>query len=246
MRDEPAVALICAVMLEARPLLARLAAARREAWVGGKPTFAGHVREQPVIVVAGGMGKTNAAHALTVLLERHAVREVVCFGVGGAYPHSGLEVGDLALATEEVYGDEGVNTADSWLSTAEIGIPLLQRPGQSRFNRFPLNGAQFVAAQTRLRAAGVAFTSGPFVTVSACSGTAAEGRKLRRRFRAVCESMEGAAAAHVAAWYEVPFVEVRGISNRVEDRDLARWDLAAAAEAAAHAAWVVAHSPAAP
>ena len=58
---------------------------------------------------------------------------------------------------------------------------------------------------------------------------------LEARFSAIAESMEGAAYAHVAALYDIPFVEVRGISNLVEDRDLSRWKLADAAAVAARA-----------
>jgi futalosine hydrolase len=48
--------------------------------------------------------------------------------------------------------------------------------------------------------------------------------------------MEGAAAAHVCALYDLPFLELRGISNLVEDRDREKWRLAEAAEAAQAAA----------
>ena len=44
--------------------------------------------------------------------------------------------------------------------------------------------------------------------------------------------MEGAAAAHVCAMHDVPFLEVRGVSNLVEDRDRAAWRIAEAADAA--------------
>ena len=37
--------------------------------------------------------------------------------------------------------------------------------------------------------------------------------------------MEGAAAAQLCTVYDVPFVEIRAISNRVEDRNLADWNL---------------------
>ena len=47
--------------------------------------------------------------------------------------------------------------------------------------------------------------------------------------RPLVESMEGAAAAHVCALYGVPFLEVRGISNLVGDRDRAAWDVEGAA-----------------
>jgi futalosine hydrolase len=47
--------------------------------------------------------------------------------------------------------------------------------------------------------------------------------------------MEGAAVAQVCAHQQVPFLELRGISNLVEDRDLARWDLKTGAETAQRA-----------
>jgi futalosine hydrolase len=80
---------------------------------------------------------------------------------------------------------------------------------------------------------------GPFVTVSNCSGTAARGLELAARFGGLVEGMEGAALAHVATLYGVPWLELRAISNAVEDRDLSRWRLRDAAEAAQRAVRVV-------
>jgi futalosine hydrolase len=236
------LALVCSVALEAAPLLARLEDAMRLE-IGRKPATSGTLDGAPVLVLEGGMGKANAAHALTALLETRAVRGVIGFGVGGAYSGSGLEVGGVALASEEIYGDEGVETPAGWISTEGIGIALLERAGGERcFNHFALPAARVAAAEEALRDAGIAASTGPFVTVSACSGTASRGAVLADRFGAICENMEGAALAHLAALYEVPFLEVRGISNAVEDRDLSRWRLHDAAAASADAAAVLVRS----
>lgn len=226
--------LIASVELETEPVRRRLHD-MRPLRVGRKPAWAGMLSGTPVILLAGGMGKTNAAQALAALLETRPVRGVIGFGVGGAYPGSGLDVGGVALATAEIYGDEGVEGPGGWLSTEAIGIPLLETQDGARFNELALDEARVEAAARTLSAAGMPFASGPFVTVSTCSGTRARGEALRARHAAICESMEGAACAHVAALYEVPFLEVRGISNLVEDRDLSRWQLADAAGSAAAA-----------
>jgi futalosine hydrolase len=42
--------------------------------------------------------------------------------------------------------------------------------------------------------------------------------------------MEGAAIAHICTRYGVPMVEMRGISNIVEDRDRGRWNIRLAAD----------------
>jgi futalosine hydrolase len=229
------IVIVAAVERELEPLVAALESPR-EVEVGRRRARVGLLDGAEVLLVAGGMGKTNAAQALTSLLERGGVRGVVNAGVGGAYAGSGLGIGAVALATEEIYGDEGVDAPTGWISTEGIGIPLLDGPGGRRFNRFPLAPDRVEGARRRLEAAGVAVVCGPFVTVSCCSGTARRGAEIAARFGAVCESMEGAALAHVAALYEIPFVEVRGVSNAVEDRDLSRWRLDEAVAAACRAA----------
>ena len=74
------------------------------------------------------------------------------------------------------------------------------------------------------------------MTASQVTGVAAEAEELAERWEAVAESMEGAAAAHVCALYGMPFLEVRGISNLVGDRDRAPWQVRRAVAAATWAA----------
>jgi futalosine hydrolase len=233
------LALVCSVAREAAPLIEMLQAPT-ELTVGLRAGIAGRLGDADVLVVPAGMGKTNAAQAVTALLETRAVRGIIGFGVGGAYAGSGLHPGGVAVATSEIYGDEGVAAPDGWIATDGIGIPLLELAGACHFNEFPIDPVRLGAAMDALSAAGIEAVAGPFVTVSCCSGTAARGDELAGRFRAVCESMEGAAYAHVAALYGVPYLEIRGISNLVEDRDLSRWKLDAAARTAATAVAAVA------
>lgn len=235
------LALICSVPLEAKPLWPVLREPVEDT-VGRRTGLRGTLDGAPVLLLPAGMGKVNAAQTVSALLETRTVRGVIGFGVGGAYPGSGLEVGEVALASHEIYGDEGVEAPAGWLSTEDIGIPLLERSEERWFNEFTLSASRVAAARDALDAAGVAVTTGPFVTVSCCSGTTIRGHVLAERFGAICESMEGAALAHVCELYEVPFLEVRGVSNAVEDRDLARWRLTDAAEAAARATRVLVQS----
>ncbi len=67
--------------------------------------------------------------------------------------------------------------------------------------------------------------SGNFVTVSRCSGTRESGDIMRKRFNGICENMEGAAVAHICALYGIPMIEIRGISNIVEERTLKNWNI---------------------
>jgi len=196
----------------------------------GHPAFyAGAVAGKDVVFGISGMGKTNAAHAVTLLIERFSPSCIVNFGIGGAYPSSELEVGDIAVASKEVYADEGVLLKDGLHSLEMTGIPLLKTRGRRYFNEFPVDKR---LSRLAVKASGrVAHCrSGVFLTVSACTGTGKRAGELAGKFGALCENMEGAAVAHICRLYGIPFVEIRGISNMVEARDKGKWDISLAAE----------------
>ena len=192
----------------------------------GKTVIVGNLCGWRCTLIHTGIGSVNAAHALTCQLEGQLPNLVIQFGIGGAYVPTGLPIRSVVLATEEIYGDVGVVTPEGWKPADEIGIPLVHSD-PPHFNNFPLD-SQLVSTAAEICGA----RSGPFVTVSQCSGVQAVGDALHARFNALCESMEGAAAAHICTLYDVPFLEVRGISNLVEDRQPARWDIAGASDAA--------------
>jgi len=205
--------------------------------------YQGNIGKTNIIHIISGIGKTNAAHAATLLIEKFSPSAVISFGIGGAYPSSGLRTGDIAIADKEIYGDEGLWLKDGFHKADEIGIPLFKKGRKKYFNEFPLNKSLVKKAMKVIPPnlplvkgwRGVyRIKSGAFVTVSTVTGTDKRAKELERRFSAsggaICENMEGAAVAHVCAMYGIPMLEIRGISNIVEDRDRSKWDVKTAAE----------------
>lgn len=192
----------------------------------------GRVGSCDVVCAASGIGKVNAASAATALILRWQPRLIICTGCAGAYPAGGMQVGELAVASSEISGDEGVLTPEGWQSLEAIGIPSLEIKGQRYFNEIPLSFSAAEQAFQLAAALDLPLRRGRFVTVSTCSGTAGRGHDLYERFGALCENMEGAAVAQVALQYGIDCLELRGISNMVEDRDLSRWNLTLAVEQA--------------
>ena len=76
----------------------------------------------------------------------------------------------------------------------------------------------------------------PFGTSDSVTADEGAAAYLRQRFGVAVESMEGAGAARAAAHLGVPFVELRGVSNVVGERDKSAWRLPAAVAAACRAA----------
>jgi futalosine hydrolase len=205
--------------------------------LGSKIFLHGRIAGQEAVLCAGGMGKANAAHAAAVLITGFQPSALIIFGVGGAYPSSGANVGDIALASEEIHGDEGVLTSEGFKDTEHIGIPLVQKENALFYNRFPSCKKLFAAAHKTLSPKKMSgrIHTGRFVTLSTCTGTSARAKELEERYKALCENMEVAAAAQTAIIHGIPWLEVRGISNIVEDRDLKKWDIPRAARAAQEA-----------
>jgi len=198
--------------------------------------YRGKIHGLDAVFAHSGIGKVNAAHAATLLITRYAPALIINFGIGGAYPSSGLAKGDVAIATAEVNADEGILLKDGLLTYDNIGVPLVKKGRRSWFNEFSLPGTGHTRTVSGLqRILGdisplFQVVAGPFATVSACSGTIKRGREIEKRFGVICENMEGSAIAQICALTAVPLFEIRGISNIVEDRDREKWDIDAAAE----------------
>lgn len=213
----PAIALIAPTPPESKELRAEIRPPPHE---GLKIISEGELHGSSIVFTHTGIGKVNAAHSATLILENYNIDFLILFGIAGAY--SG-KVGDVAVAESENYGEEGVLTKEGWKSM-EIISPLLKN-GKEYFNAFPMDLNLSQLAVKASKDMGFNVTSGNFVTVSQCSGTRESGETLRKRFNGLCENMEGAAVAHICAQYRIPMVEIRGISNIIEERDLKKWNI---------------------
>lgn len=263
--EDCSTVVLTATDLEAEPVRTTLAHPQRFD-VAGKSVYVGEVAysgSSPgpgpaatrVVLAVSGCDKVNTAVILTCLLQAMAPRPrlVLQTGIAGAFSAKSVahdvRLGDVVVATQESYSDTGSSSSRGWISAAELGLPIAQVGGVELGGVFPvepglvewatavLTGAGFSGApgsdETRAEAA---VWQGPCVTSSTVTGWDDEARTLAERWGALTESMEGAAAAHVCALYGVPFLEVRGISNLVGDRDRSSWLVEEAVDSAGRAA----------
>ncbi len=101
-----------------------------------------------------------------------------------------LAHGDVAVAENEFYGDEGILTESGFHTIETLGLPLFSVSGNEYYNKFPLFVPE-TFKDSKLK--------GNFVSVSTCTGTLTGAIEMERRFNAICENMEGAAVAHICA-----------------------------------------------
>jgi len=169
-------------------------------------------------LITSGLGRTNAAAATTEAIVSHGPFDAVLnVGVAGALPGSDLAIGDVVVARECVYAEEGLITPDGFEDVRALGFAL----GDFVGNRVPVDTGLLRKLTTFARV-------DPIATVATASGTDEAAQTIRRRTGAVAEAMEGAAVVHAARRLNTSAIEVRVISNTTGDRAGQKWDLPAA------------------
>ena len=184
-------------------------------------------------VLVTGMGPVRAAASLSSYLTRYGsnIKMVLNIGVAGAYIDSGIALLDICLAQQEFLGDFGICMNDG---IHDFDHELLKANDDLSFD------SDLVARCRKiLNDHDIPVHMANFVTVNCCSGTEVRGDFLRKKFAAGCENMEGAAVAMTCKNFAIACVELRCISNMVENRDTGKWKLSEAIEKICQAARII-------
>ena len=169
-----------------------------------------------------GIGTGAASFALTRALCMGSYDFVLGAGIGGTFDRS-MPLCSLAVITEERFADLGAEDRDSFQSVFDLG---LVRPNIPPFaggalpadlsqSPFPLSGLQHAAG----------------ITVETGTGCAETVAKRLARFGPVVETMEGAALHYVCRQLDIPFLQLRAISNYAEVRNRDAWEIEGAVSA---------------
>jgi futalosine hydrolase len=178
-----------------------------------------------VVVEVVGVGPAEAAAGTARLLATGHYRAVISAGVAGGFPGR-APVGATVLGARSIAADLGAESSEGFLPIEDLGF------GRSRVDSDPA----LVKALSALLPDAVV---GDVLTLATVTGTAATAERLAVRFpEAVAEAMEGFGVAVAAG--DLPFAELRAISNPVGPRDRAAWRLReafAALSTASEALW---------
>jgi len=193
--------------------------------------LSGRIRETEVMLLVTGPGLVNTACALTAAIESRRPGLIIQTGCAGAFKASGLRIGDIGVATQEIDVQLGLEagTGDHFSMIRDLPFAVLKTDNAEYFNRYPVDAQWTDIAYHHLgrvvAATDIRVQKGPFVTVSTITATNHRAEQLHGAYGAIMEQMEGSAAAHVAAGYGISFVEIRSAANPVGHRDRKSWDL---------------------
>ena len=180
--------------------------------------------EQTVVTLVTGVGPVNAALSLGRLLGTFRPRGVCNLGVAGSFDLQALRLETVCCVTAEIWPEFGLRKTEG-IDPCGLGLAHGKIGGQVYRDRVPLD------PEGGARAMGVCLPACCRVkslSVAGVSGTLEQAACYRHRYDADIENMEGFALAWACLTQEVPFLELRTISNRVGSRAAGDWNLKAA------------------
>ncbi|MGX5820476.1 futalosine hydrolase [Chitinophaga lutea] len=167
-------------------------------------------------VLITGIGMMAAAYSLGRYFAGNRPALAIQAGIAGTFRHD-WPLGEAVLVDREILGDLGAEDPNGFLDLFDIG---LWQPGMPPFTHKELiNTLQTPPAAVQ------ALPKARAVTVNTVSGRPESIARLEQRYQPDLESMEGAAFHYACLQENIPFLQLRTISNYVETRDKSKWNI---------------------
>lgn len=151
-------------------------------------------------------------------VQRH-ISAVVNLGICGAYPESGIKIGDIVNVVSENVGDQGFQEQDGsfvpWSNREPYTCLKVPEDSVSIVKSFPYSKN---------------LPSVRGLSVNCCTGTAETAETRFKTFGSAVESMEGAALFSICNAFGMPAIEIRAVSNIASTRDKSQWKIKEALE----------------
>lgn len=155
-------------------------------------------------VLITGVGIPSTILRLSRQLAHHHYDLVVQAGIAGAFESSFARHGDVVQVSKDAFGDLGAFENGQFLDLQQMELnfdPIWIQSGGIKTDLPEVKG----------------------ITVQTVTNDKMILSALASKWQADIETMEGAAAAYVCQQKQVPFVQIRGISNTVGNRDKSHW-----------------------
>ncbi|MEI7896336.1 MAG: futalosine hydrolase [bacterium] len=211
------ILVVAATVFEIRPFLEKLHR------VGDQDDCLGQYQYKTlhIDVLVPGVGMIPAAYHLGSQLATRKYDLAVNAGIAGTY-NPEIRLGTVVNITEDCVPELGAEDRDKFLSIFELGLAdpdsppytagkLVNNPDTNTL----LAKLDIIRNLPRVRA----------ITSNTVRGNSESIERIRRITDADLESMEGAAFFYACMTKKVPCLQIRSVSNLIEERDRSRWNL---------------------
>ncbi|MET0636397.1 MAG: futalosine hydrolase [Chitinophagaceae bacterium] len=168
---------------------------------------------QGISILITGVGLTATTYSLTRELVFRRPDRIIQAGIAGCFDQT-LALGSVFTVGSDLVADQGVFEREGWKSTVDMGYtPANSLPYSNGWLVNPDAGNP--SDLPRVKA----------VSVNQVSTDPRLVESWKNRYQPTLETMEGAALHYVALSENIPFLQLRAVSNYVGERDKKNWDI---------------------
>jgi futalosine hydrolase len=165
--------------------------------------------DQEIDILITGIGMVATAAQTARALAKKSYDVAFNFGVCGSFDRR-LEPGRVVHVVSDRIAELGAEDDGVFLTMDELGLPA---------------EPVFVNAEPPANRALAGLPAVAGITVNTVHGNERSIAAVARRFAPQVESMEGAAFMYACLMSKIPFAQVRAVSNIVEKRNRAAWNM---------------------
>lgn len=193
-------------------------------WLGSHAEQTGEqkyrFRSHHIVIKTTGVGAVATAFHLSQALQHEGADLVVQLGLAGSFDRN-FSIGEVVVVARDRLADLGAEDHEEFMDLFALGL--------ASPDCFPFEQGWLVNPHLeRISDLPVPRVSG--ITVQTVSGSASTIARRTTLYHPQVETMEGAAFHYVCLFMQVPFLQLRAISNHVEPRDKSKWNIPLALE----------------
>ena len=167
-----------------------------------------------------GVGMLAAAISITRMVYEENPDLIIQAGIAGTFDKK-MHLGKVVTVNNEILGDTGVEEEGKWKDLFDL---KLEKSSYHPFEKRKLPN-QYLKEYNLLKLSEVSS-----ITVNEITTNKERIDQLIKKYEPGIESMEGAALHYVCREMNVPFIQIRSISNYIGERDKTKWKMKEAIE----------------
>ena len=198
------IGIIGAMDVEIKLLLDNIKSMRKEK-MGGFLYYTGELYGKDVVITSCGVGKVNAAACTQSLINKFEVEGIINTGIAGGL-HKDVEVCDVVISRDVTHHDVRKKQMKNWFPHQEYfeGDRELIKAAEEAFRK-----SEVINSSCHL---------GRIVTGECFVDDTRLKEQIIEEYSPHCVEMEGAAIGHVAHINDVPFVVIRSVSDKADEK----------------------------
>jgi futalosine hydrolase len=170
-------------------------------------------------ILITGIGVPAAIYHLQKRIHQIDYDFIIQAGIAGSFSNE-IELGRVVLVKQDCFADLGMEENGNY-------TPVFNTSFADK-DEFPFADGWMVNTDENLKYANL--LKAKAITVNKVSDSELQKQQFVQTFNADIETMEGAALHYVCLQEQIPFLQIRSISNHVGERDKTKWKMKEAIE----------------